>query len=211
MLKNKDMDLPKKDKYGVNRLSYSQIQLFKKNKDRFYQRYIVGEKFKSNEYIDFGNKVGKALESNDFSNFDYIEQETLKKVTRLDEFERRVFLRYTDFYLVGYIDTNNLDLSEIIDYKTGGVKKELQYMDEEYNQLQIYALGIKQETGFAPKKGSVEFIRRVGNLYRGQRLMVGDEEPIKIDVDLSHKKLNDVYSDVLRTAIEIDEFYKKNK
>ena len=104
------MDLPKKDKYGVNRLSYSQISLFKKDKDSFYKRYIVGEKFKTNEYIEFGNKVGSALENNDYSNFDFIEQETLKKVTRLDEFERPVFLKYTDFYLVGYIDTNNLDL-----------------------------------------------------------------------------------------------------
>lgn len=205
------MDLPKKDKYGVNRLSYSQISLFKKDKDRFYNRYIVGEKFETNEYIEFGNKVGTALETDDYSNFDYIEQETLKKVTRLDEFERSVFLKYTDFYLVGYIDTNNSDLSEIIDYKTGGQKKEFQYMEDEYNQLQIYALGIKQETGIAPKKGSVEFIRRIGNLYRGQRLMVGDEEPIKIEIDFSPKKLNDVYSDIFRTAIEIDEFYKKNK
>jgi len=205
------MDLPKKDKYGVNRLSYSQISLFKKDKDSFYKRYIIGEDFQTNEYIEFGTKVGNALEINDYSNFDYIEQETLKKVTRLDEFERPIFLKYTDFYLVGYIDTNTSDLSEIIDYKTGGQKKEFQYMNEEYNQLQIYALGIKQETGLVPKKASVEFIRRVGNLYRGERLMVGDEEPIKIEVDLNIKKLQNVYSDILNTAIEIDKFYKENK
>jgi len=205
------MDLPKKDKYGVNRLSYSQISLFKKDKDSFYKRYIIGEDFQTNEYIEFGTKMGNALEINDYSNFDYIEQETLKKVTRLDEFERPIFLKYTDFYLVGYIDTNTSDLSEIIDYKTGGQKKEFQYMNEEYNQLQIYALGIKQETGLVPKKASVEFIRRVGNLYRGERLMVGDEEPIKIEVDLNIKKLQNVYSDILNTAIEIDKFYKENK
>lgn len=205
------MELPKKDKYGVNRLSYSQISLFKKDKESFYKRYVLGEKFNGNEYTDFGSRVGKALETNDFSNFDYIEQETLKKITRLDEFERPIFLRYTDFYVVGYVDTNNYDLSEIIDYKTGGKMKEFQYMEDEYNQLQIYALGIKQETGFAPKKASVEFIRRRGNLYKGQRLMVDDEEPIKIDVDLSNNKLQSVYMDVFRTANEISEFYKLNK
>jgi hypothetical protein len=155
--------------------------------------------------------VGHALESGDFSNFDYIEQETLKKVTRLDEFERPIFLRYTDFYVVGYIDTNNFDLSEIIDYKTGGKLKELQYMKDDYNQLQVYALGIKQETGFAPKKGSVEFLRRRGNIYKGQRLMLDDEDPIKIDVDLSTERLQDVYSDIFKTANEISEFYKSNK
>lgn len=205
------MDLPKKDKYGVNRLSYSQISLFKKDKESFYKRYIKCEKFEGNEYTDFGIRVGNALESGDFSNFDYIEQETLKKVTRLDEFERPIFLRYTDFYVVGYIDTNNFDLSEIIDYKTGGKLKELQYMKDDYNQLQVYALGIKQETGFAPKKGSVEFLRRRGNIYKGQRLMLDDEDPIKIDVDLSTERLQDVYSDIFKTANEISEFYKKHK
>ena len=205
------MDLPKKDKYGVNILSYSQISLFKKDKESFYKRYIKREKFKGNEYTDFGIRVGHALEHNDFSNFDYIEQETLKKITRLDEFERPVFLRYNDFYVVGYIDTNNFDLSEIIDYKTGGKLKELQYMRDDYNQLQIYALGIKQETGFAPKKASVEFLRRRGNIYKGQRLMVDDEDPIKIDVDLSTERLQNVYSDIFKTANDISEFYKKIK
>ncbi len=205
------MDLPKKDKYGVNKLSYSQIALFKKSKEQFIKRYIIGEKFKGNEYTDFGNKVGSALESNDLSNFDYLEQHTLEKVTRLDNFERLVFLKYTDFYIVGFIDTVNNNLSEIIDYKTGGKDKELQYMDSNYIQLQIYALAIKQETGIAPNKGSVEFIRRVGNPHKGQRLMVGEEAPLKINVDLSAEKLNDVYIDILKTANEISEFYKEYK
>jgi hypothetical protein len=205
------MDLPKKDKYGVNRLSYSQMSTFKKSKDLFYQRYIVGEEFQTNEYIEFGSKVGDALEKNDFSKFSKKEIETLNKVTRLDEFERPVFLKYSEFYIVGYIDTVNSDLTEIIDYKTGGVKKELQYMENSYNQLQIYALGIQQETGSAPKKASVEFIRRKGNLYKGQSLYVGDEEPIKIDVDISSSRLMDVYLDILKTANEINEFYKNNR
>ena len=205
------MDLPKKDKYGVNRLSYSQMSTFKKSKDLFYKRYIVGEEFQTNEYIEFGSKVGDALEKNDFSKFSKQEVETLSQVTRLDEFERPVFLKYTDFYIVGYIDTVNSDLTEIIDYKTGGLKKEFQYMEDSYNQLQIYALGIQQETGSAPKKASVEFIRRKGNLYKGQSLIVGDEQPIKIDVDISSGRLMDVYLDIFKTAEEINEFYKNNR
>jgi hypothetical protein len=205
------MDLPKKDKYGVNRLSYSQMSTFKKSKDLFYQRYIVGEEFQTNEYIEFGSKVGSALEKNDFSKFSKQEVEILNKVTRLDEFERPVFLRYSEFYIVGYVDTVNSDLTEIIDYKTGGLKKEFQYMEDDYHQLQIYALAIQQETGVAPKKASVEFIRRKGNLYRGQSLFVGDEQPIKIDIDVGSSRLMDVYLDILKTADEISEFYKDNK
>ena len=41
--------------------------------------------------------------------------------------------------------------------------------------------------------------------------MVDDEDPIKIDVDLSTERLQNVYSDIFKTANDISEFYKKIK
>jgi len=202
------MNLPKKDKKGNSYLSYSQISLFKRNKDEYYETYIVGKPFEGNVYTDFGSKVGEALEKNDFSNFSYSEKNILKKVTRLDEFERRVTLRYETFYIVGYIDTNTIDLRRIIDYKTGGLKKEWEYIKPEYTQLQLYALSIRQETGITPTRASVEFIRRAGNAYRGQELTVANESPIIIDIDISLKVLKKVYWETLETAKQIEKFYK---
>jgi len=57
-----ELDLPKKHKKGKSYLSYSQIQLFKRDKEKYYKRYILDEKFDGNAYTDFGNKVGKSLE-----------------------------------------------------------------------------------------------------------------------------------------------------
>lgn len=207
------MNLPKKDKHGVSRLSYSQIATFKKSKDDFYNRYILQKPFEGNEYTYFGLRVGEALEKNDFSLFNESETAILKQVTRLYEFERSVFLKYEDhgFYLVGYIDTISEDFTRIIDYKTGGLGKEKQYSDPEYNQLHIYALGIKQDLGLDVKNASVEFIRRGGNAYRGQKLIVKDEQPIVIPQDLSEERLKHVYWDILKTAKEIEQFYKENK
>ena len=207
------MDLPKKDKYGVSRLSYSQIDTFKKSKADFYDRYILQKPFEGNEYTYFGLKVGEALENNDFSLFTDPEKKILKQVTRLHEFERQVFLEYKDhgFYLVGYIDTISEDFTRIIDYKTGGLGKEKQYYHTEYNQLQIYALAIKQDTGLDVKDASVEFIRRGGNAFRGEKLYVKDEAPIVIPQDLSEERLKFVYWDILKTAKEIEKFYKENK
>ena len=204
------MDLPKKDRYGNSYVSYSQLSTFRNNINDYHKKYILNEPFKGNEYTDFGSKVGEALEKNNFTLFDEKERETLKKVTRLDEFERKCVLKYDGFYLLGFIDTNSFDLKEIIDYKTGGKKKEFQYLKDDYHQLHLYALALRQETGVTPTKASVEFIRRVGNIYRGQQLMVGDEV-ISIDVDFNHNILNEVYSDIYRTAIEISDFYKQNK
>ena len=120
------MNLPRKDKDGISRLSYSQISLFKRSKSEYYESYILGKPFEGNEYTDFGSKVGEALENNDFKGFKKSEQTTLKNVIRLDEFEREVRLNYEGFYVLGFIDTNSKDFSKIIDYKTGGFNKEFQ-------------------------------------------------------------------------------------
>lgn len=203
------MNLPKKDKNGVGRLSYSQISLFKRSKSEYYESYIQGKPFEGNAYTDFGSKVGEALEHNDFSSFKKDEQETLKKVKRLDEFEREVRLNYEGFYVLGFIDSNKKDFTEIIDYKTGGLKKEFQYSKPDYNQLCLYALSLRQETGITPVEASVEFIRRKGNAFRGQALTVGDEV-ISIPVDISLERLKRVYWDTLNVAKEIEQFYKEN-
>jgi hypothetical protein len=205
------MDLPKKDKKGNSYLSYSQIQTFKRSKDDYYEQYILKKPFEGNAYTDFGSKIGEALEKNDFTKFAKREQKVLGNITRLDEFERRVYLRYKEFYLIGFIDTNSNSLDKIIDYKTGGFGKHVNYMYDDYNQLQIYALALRQETGKFVKEATVEFIERSGNAFKGQQLSVAPKEPIIIHQDISETKLKRVYWDTLRTAKEIEEFYSKNK
>lgn len=199
------MNLPSKDKNGNSYLSYSQISLFLKDKDKYYKTYILKEPFVGNKYTDFGSKVGLALEKNDFSAFSDAEINILKSVTRLDVFERMTILKCPGFYILGYIDTATKDLTQIIDYKTGGKRKEFQYSSLDYDQLCYYALSIKQETGSAPAKASVEFIRRA-DIYGD--LIVDNEPPIKIDVDISESRLKKVYWNAIKTAKEIELFYE---
>lgn len=201
------MNLPKKDKHGNSRLSYSQIECFKRSKKDFIDRYILQKPFISNPYIDFGSKVGNAISSGDCKDFYNEEIESLSKVTTLDAFEKRVILKYEDFYLVGFIDSISNDLLTLIDYKTGGVGKEVKYMSDDYNQLAIYSLAIRQEFGITPKNASVEFITRDGNPYRGTELTVSNTDIIKIPVDVSEKRLVKVYNEVYHTAKRIEEFY----
>lgn len=207
------MDLPKKDKQGKSYLSYSQISLFRIDRQEYKEVYINNKPFKGNEYTDFGSKVGKALEYNDFSEFTGTEATILKLCTRLDLFERKTILNYDkdNFYIKGFVDTINNDLTHIIDYKTGGKQKEFKYSEENYIQIQLYALSIMQETGVKPSKGTVEFIRRKGNAFKGQKLTVDSEPPIKIDIDLSLPVLKHVYWEALETAKEIEKFYLCNK
>lgn len=207
---NRILNLPVKNKDGIGELSYSQINLFKNEKREYYKRYILKEPFKSNEYMDFGIKVGKALEHNDFTAFDLKEKETLQKCTRLDIFEKKITINFNQFILNGYIDSISADLSTIIDYKTGGVGKEFNYLKDEYTQLCLYALGIRQEYGITPNKAYINFIRRIGNVYRGEKLKVGPECLI-IPIDISYNRLKSVYWETIKIAHEIEFFYQQYK
>lgn len=205
------MELPRKDKYGNNYLSYSQISTFKRDKTDYYNQYILNIPFTGNEYTDFGSKVGESLETNNFESFEAKEAEVLKTAKRLDVFERKTILNYKDFYVIGFIDTCTEDLSEIIDYKTGGVGKHTQYKKSDYNQLHIYALSLRQETGITPTKASVQFITRGGNPYRSQKLFVANEPLKDIAIDISIDRLKQTYWEVLRVAEDINQFYKENR
>lgn len=205
------IDLPQKDKHGIGYLSYSQISLFLENKYEYIQRYLLKVPFVGNEYTDFGSKVGKALETNDYSLFDESEKSILRKVTRLDIFERMTILNYNDFYVIGFIDTADDGLSNIIDYKTGGIGKHIQYYADKYTQLCYYALSIKQEIGKIPDSAQVEFIHRFGNPAKGEQLRVGNIEPIKIPIDISLNRLTKIYYDTQKIALNISEFCKMYK
>ena len=203
------MRLPRKDEEGYPYLSYSQIKKFLTDIDGFVETYIEGIPFEGNEYTDFGTKVGEALEHNNFDAFADREQRVLQKVPRLDVFEREIRLHFPGFYVKGFIDTMSYNFKHIIDYKTGGKKKEFQYKERDYTQLQLYALGIRQEKGFSPDVAQVIFMRREGNAFKGENLTLGSEDPITIDVDISIDRLLEVYDETLIIAQEIEKFCKQ--
>jgi len=205
------MDLPKKDKYGKNKLSYSQIECFLKSKTEFYNRYIKQKPFTPNPYVDFGLKVEKAIETEQYSGFSNQEASVLKTATRLDLFQKFVYYEHDLFNIYGYIDTSTAKGLRIVDYKTGGVKKELKYSTNDYFQLELYSLCLWQMYGSIPDKASVEFIRRGGNIHKGQKLFVKEEPIIKIDKSISKSNVLDVNLMVIDVANKISDFYKKEK
>lgn len=203
------IQLPRKDKDGMPYLSYSQISSFLRNKTDYIKSYFLKEPIQFTDYIDFGSKVGTALEQNDFTAFSKEEQEVLRKVPRLDEFEREIKVSYPEhgFYIKGFIDTNTTKLDHFIDYKTGGANKVSEYQKDSYIQGQLYALGIKQACGKLPRKGEVILIERMGNAYKGEKLTLGKQIitiPLQID-EASVKRTNEI---VIEAAYEISKYYK---
>jgi len=206
-----DLRLPRKDKEGKAYISYSQMNKFQTDIDGFVETYIEGKPWEGNAYTDFGSKVGGSLEYNDFSKFAPREQRVLKKVERLDVFEREIKLKYNGFYVKGFIDTMTYDFKRIVDYKTGGKKKEFQYQEEDYKQLHLYALALKQETGVLPEVAQVIFMRREGNAFKGEKLSVAAEDPLTLDVDISIDRLLEVHQYTEHVAHEMEAFCRQFK
>lgn len=201
------MDLPRKDSEGNNYLSYSQVSKWKDSKKDYIISYFFGERFEGNAYTEFGSLIGEALETGDFSEFSRKEKQVLKKVTRLDEFEREIKLDFEDFYVLGFIDTNDKDCKVLIDYKTGAMNKVSVYEADSYNQLGIYAAAIEQETGKLPESAHVELIEREGNAFRGEKLVLGSEV-VKIPQDISKENIESIKEVVKKTAEDISEYYR---
>jgi len=199
--------LPRTDEEGEYYISYSQHSKWKKSKKDYIKSYFFGERFEGNAYTDFGSLIGEALENNDFAEFTNEESTVLKKVTRLDEFEREIKLKFDGFYVMGFIDTNDKECTTLIDYKTGDMTKVDVYEADEYDQLGIYAAAIEQETGKLPKKAHVELIERVGNAFRGEDLALGTEIAI-IPQDISPKKIKEIKEDVVKVATEVSDYFR---
>lgn len=199
--------LPRKDKDGKYYISYSQHSKWKKSIKDYIKSYFFGERFEGNAYTDFGSLIGESLEHNDFSSFTAKEKKVLKKVTRLDEFEREIKLDMGDYYVMGFIDSNDKELKTIIDYKTGDMTKVDVYEADDYDQLGIYAAAIEQETGKLPEQAYVELIERVGNAFRGEDLALGTEIA-RIPQDISPKKIKEIKKDVDKVAVEISNYYR---
>jgi hypothetical protein len=203
------LKLPKIDENGIGMYSYSQHSKWFKNKKEYIRSYFFGESFDGNAYTDFGSAVGEALEHNDFSDFDSKQTKTLNKVTRLDEFERSIKLDFPEFnfYIRGYIDSNDTELTTLIDYKTGALDKESVYSADSYDQLAIYAGAIQQETGKLPTEAYVELIERLGNPWKQEPLTVGNKI-VKIPQDISEENIEKVKLKIIKGAKEISSYYK---
>lgn len=198
--------LPKSNKDGMPILSYSQVATWLRNKKDYIREYFFGDKEKLEVYIDFGSKVGYALENNDFSNFEESEKEVLQKIKRLDIFEKYVEIPFDKFRFIGYIDTASEDLSYIIDYKTGSENKQVEYSKEDYLQIKLYAGAVKQITGKLPSKAEVILIERLGNPFKGEKLVVGNNYWI-IEQDISEESVEQAFQIVKDAAEEISKYY----
>lgn len=215
------MNLPRKDENGTPYISYSQIKAWNEAKGfntgglgrhEFILTYFLSQNYgDKNGFAQFGTDVENYIcgDVNAKCLFTDKEKETLDKIAPLGTFQQKIKIPFEEgFYLTGYIDDTNHNFTKIRDYKSASEKSKAQYETDEYKQLDIYALGIKDLTGKLPKELEVCVIERIGNGFRGGRDVMSVGENIwYIKRETNTKRLKELKEYIVKTALEISKYY----
>lgn len=216
------MILPKQDDKGIGVLSYSQVSLWNELKGfntgqkgyiEYIRRYFLGEKFEDKTgFAQFGQETENYITvRKDKDKFSNKEREVLERIEPLGNYQVEFKLHFPEhnFYLIGYIDDATDDLKYIRDYKTASENSSKKYYSEEYEQLDLYSLAVKQTKGYLPDKLEVVCIERLGNGFRGGRDIMSVGENIwYIERQTNEERLNKLEQKIINTAKEISEYWE---
>lgn len=131
------LNLPKK------RLSYSQVNLWNKNKEQYRTRYYRNEPLPENAEMIFGKTIAKRLEDND---------PELAFIPRYDKAEHGIEVEIDGVMVQGYIDSFDPVKKKFREYKTGHLNlKGFPPWDivavHKHEQLPFYSLLIEETEG----------------------------------------------------------------
>lgn len=212
------INLPKKDDDGKFMISYSQISKWneakgfvtrKEGKEEYMMQYFFGEKFPDQYgFAQFGKDVEDYITLRQGAElFSEAERKTLELITPLGVFQKEFKLDFGDFYVLGYMDDTNKETDHVRDYKTASANSKKKYYEESYNQLDIYALAVEQETGKIPLL-EVVCIERLGNGFRGGRsVMTVGETVWYIPRETNAERLDYLRNYIISTAEEISDYW----
>lgn len=214
------MILPKKDSDGKYYVSYSQIKMWNETKGfstgklgriEYIQQYFFGDKYEDKGgFGQFGIEVENYITTKkDEDKFTQAEKDTLDKISPLGIFQKEFKLNFKDFYVWGFIDDMTEKGEKIRDYKTASEKSSQKYYEDDYNQLDVYSLAIKQDYGKLPKELEVCVIERLGNGFRGGRNAMSVGERVwYIPRKTTKERLKTLENSILSTTKQISEYYE---
>lgn len=211
--------LPRTTEEGKPRVSYSQIKLF--NEAKSFNRKIEGKKeyiinyFLGYEQPESGwGRFGKEVEAyigvrEEADKFTDEEKAVLEQIKPLGVLGDKFAIDYGEFVISGIIDDRTEDWSKIRDYKTASKSSKKQYEQEDYKQLDLYALAAIEKTGLIPEL-EVCAIERKGSLFGGggrEKLTVGGQIWY-IPKKTTEARLQELKKHIFKTVLEISDYYK---
>ena len=209
-----------KEYNGKPVLSYTQVSSFNTLDSYQYkyvpgwveyiQKYFLNVKFPDIGYGQFGTEVENYICTKEGEElFSSKEKKVLNKIKPLGTFQQEGLLDFGDFHLILYIDDATSDFKHIRDYKTKSKNTIDELRGDDYVQMDIYSMWVKQEFGYYPDKVEIIGIERIGNAFTGGRegLKVGNEI-WKFDREVTEDRCNKIRKEIIETANKISNLYK---
>lgn len=213
----KELRLPRTTKDGVPYISYSQWKMWKDAKSfhlrvegklEYMLEYFFGEEFPDMGWAAFGNKVEDYVtERKGADLFDDKEKKVMDTIEPLGVFQQEAWLNLGDFKLRGFLDDMTPEGRKIRDYKTASENSSKKYYEDDYYQLDIYAMWVLQEFGTLPEEMEVCIIERKGNPFKREDLVVGDNVWY-VDRPINPMRIQELRDDIIQVAHEISDYYK---
>lgn len=220
MINNKII-LPRTTEDGRPRISYSQLKSWNSKEafDEFEGRkisgftgymlsYFLNYNFPPSPmsvYASFGLKVEDYICNKVKSDLDDKEMAILDTIKPIGVFQEEAVIDFGDFIISGFLDDTNEDRSIIRDYKTASKASAKQYSEQEYMQLDIYALDYYKKHGLIPQL-EVVVIERQGSHFK---MPLKVKDTFTINRTTSKERLLYVESYVRSTVTEISDCYKE--
>lgn len=217
-----DVELPRRDEDGNYYISYSQYTSFTSESgyntgmpgfQEYMLQYFLGMNWPDSGYAKFGQDVEDYIcDRVGIEKFTHKERQVMDQIVPLGNFQVEVKLWLAgNVYLKGFIDDATADFKKIRDYKTCSESKKSKYESDDYKQLDLYSLWVKQETGSLPEELEVCAIKRVGSCHnmvnRRDLLAVGDKYWI-IPRTTSEERCEAIKADLMKTVMIISDYYK---
>lgn len=138
------------------------------------------------------------------------EKKVLETITPLGVFQQEGLIHFDDFDVLLYIDDATEDFMHIRDYKSASENSSKQYYKDDYWQLDVYGMWVKQEFARLPEKAEVVIIERAGNCFRGggRGVLSVKDRVWYHERELTEKRQMLLKQQIKTTAKEISDCYK---
>lgn len=158
-------------------------------------------------------KYGKdeKLVSASLASFTEEEKKVMNTIEPLGVFQQEAIIDFGRFKLLGFLDDMKPKMEEHIrDYKSASDNSRKQYYEDDYWQLDIYGMWVKQQTKKLPKKAEVVIVERAGNCFRGggRNVLSVKGQVWYHDRELTMDRQKYLKEYIERTVQEISDCYK---
>jgi len=188
-------------------LSWSQLQVWNSNKERYIREYFAGGKRLDTKYLRFGKGIAGMIEDGTYTS-------VLPDLIVYDKPEYQINTEIRGVPILSFIDSYDPTFHKFREYKTGK-NPWTQAQVQKHGQLVFYAVALRAETGLKPWECHMDWIetrdesKEPHSFWKNEKTLALTGKIKTFRREFSDVELERMEALIEKTAKEIDEAYRK--